>query len=466
MPSVYRGIDYNVMPGFDYDFFVIGAGSGGVRAARIAAGLGARTAIAEARFMGGTCVNVGCIPKKLYAYAAHFAADFEEGAAFGWQKFKKPDFDWSSLKSNKDNEIKRLNGIYENLLKNAGVTLFRGFATFEAANTIRIGEQTLTAEHILIATGGQPWMPDIPGIEHAINSDDFFELTEQPRSVAIVGGGFIATELAGIFKGLGSHVHLIHRGEQLLSGFDQDIRSFYTNCAKRDFDLHLNSEVTKISKTSDGACRVSLSDGNEIEVEKVLFATGRRPATSGLGLERVGVSTEKNGSIIVDSVFESSAKGVYAVGDVINRVNLTPVALGQGQVLARRLFGSSVTDYAWDNIPSAVFSDPQIATVGLTEAQARAEYPEIDIYRSQFRPLKYTLSRKEKYSMMKLIVDRKSDRVLGLHMVGDDAAEIVQGMAVAIKCGATKADFDATVGIHPTAAEEFVTMREPVADKQ
>lgn len=453
------------MSGFDYDFFVIGAGSGGVRAARTAAALGARTAIAEQRFYGGTCVNVGCIPKKLYTYAAHARQEFADSQAYGWQLPAEPRFDWARLKANKDIEINRLNGIYENLLKTAGVDIYQGNAVIQAPNTVRVGEQRFTAEHIVIAVGGQPFMPDIPGIEHAMNSDDFFELSTQPESVFIVGGGYIATELAGIFAGLGTQVTLAHRGNLLLNGFDEDIREFFTDAARGQYRLLLNTEAAAIEKQQTGY-RVQCTDGSSHQVDAVLFATGRQPMTDSLGLAELGIQLSERGSIVVNDEFETACKGVYAVGDVISRLNLTPVALAEGQALARRLFGqaSAVLDY--DLVPAAVFCDPPVASVGMTEAKARQHYPRLDIYKSSFRPLRHTLTGRDSKTLMKMVVDRDSDRVLGLHMAGADAAEIMQGFAVALQMGATKAQLDATLGIHPTSAEEFVTMRTPQPQPQ
>lgn len=451
------------MTNFDYDFFVIGAGSGGVRAARTAAALGARTGIAEERFFGGTCVNVGCIPKKLYTYAAHASQDFADSQAYGWNTGQQPDFDWGRLKANKDKEISRLNGIYKNLLNNVGVTIHDGRATVAGPNTVRIGDRTITAAHILIAVGGRSFMPAIPGIEHAMDSDDFFEMQTQPESILIVGGGYIATELAGVFAGLGTRVTLAHRGHLLLSGFDQDIQSFFTDTIKNQLDVKLHCQVVRIDKLERGY-RVLFHDNTEQVVAAVLFATGRLPSTDNLGLAAAGIDVDDRGAIVVDDHFETTCKGIYAVGDVINRMNLTPVALAEGQALARRLFGSESRTLAYDMIPAAVFSDPQIATVGMTEAEARGRFARIDVYKSRFRPLKHTITGRDSFSLMKMLVDRETDRVVGIHMVGADAAEIMQGFAVALQMGATKAQFDATLGIHPTAAEEFVTMRTPVSE--
>lgn len=451
------------MSTYEYDFFVIGAGSGGVRAARTAAALGARTGIAEARFFGGTCVNVGCIPKKLYTYAAHTRHDIADSAAYGWHMQTPPAFEWSLLKQNKDKEIKRLNGIYKNLLSSAKVDIHEGHARISGANRVTIGDREITAKHILVAVGGQSFMPPVPGIEHAMDSDDFFELTRQPATVLIVGGGYIATELAGVFSGLGSEVTLAYRGDLLLNGFDQDIRAFFTDAIKRYTHLKLNSDIERID-SSGGQKQVLFADGSRQTFDAVLYATGRVPATANLGLVDHGVTLSDVGAIIVDKNFETTLPGVYAVGDVIDRVTLTPVALAEGQALARRLFGGPEQRVSYDLVPAAVFSDPQIATVGMTEAEARSAHQHIDVYRSRFRPLKHTLTGRESFSLMKMLVDRETDRVVGMHMAGDDAAEIMQGMAVAMQAGATKAQFDMTIGIHPTAAEEFVTMRTPVDD--
>lgn len=451
------------MSTYEYDFFVIGAGSGGVRAARTAAALGARTGIAESRFFGGTCVNVGCIPKKLYTYAAHTSHDIADSAAYGWQVQTPPVFEWSLLKQNKDKEIKRLNGIYQNLLSSVGVDIHEGHARISGPNRVSIGDREVTAKHILVAVGGQSFMPPVPGIEHAMDSDDFFELTTQPATVLIVGGGYIATELAGVFAGLGSDVTLAYRGSLLLKGFDQDIRAFFTDAIKGYTHLKLNSDVERIESAGDKK-QVLFTDGTRQSFDAVLYATGRVPATAKLGLAGHGVTLSDVGAIIVDRHFETSMPGVYAVGDVIDRVTLTPVALAEGQALARRLFGGPEQRVSYDLIPAAVFSDPQIATVGMTEAEARGCHQHIDVYRSRFRPLKHTLTGRDSFSLMKMLVDRETDRVVGVHMAGDDAAEIMQGMAVALQAGATKAQFDMTIGIHPTAAEEFVTMRTPVDD--
>lgn len=447
----------------EYDFFVIGAGSGGVRAARTAASLGAKTAIAESKFLGGTCVNVGCIPKKLYSYAAHASLQTRVSESYGWSGSNRA-FDWSVLKKNKDTEIQRLNGIYNNLLVNAGVEIYRGKATITKPGTVEVAGQSIRARHILIATGGEPFIPPIPGAELALDSDGFFALEKQPGGVIVVGGGFIACELAGVFHGLGTEVTLVHRRDKFLTDFDQDISDFYSNRANDQYNARLKTEVVRIEAVpSSEKKHVYFSDGTEQQVDQVIFATGRRPNTAGLNLAEIGVELTAKGAVKVDDSFQTKLSGVYAVGDVIDRVALTPVALAEGQALAHRLFGQqkSKSTVSYELIPSAVFSHPQIATVGLTEQEAKAKGIEFDRYLSRFRPLLYTMGKEDEFSLMKLLVEKGSDKVIGIHMAGDDAAEIMQGMAVALQAGATKADFDSTIGIHPTAAEEFVTMRTP-----
>jgi glutathione reductase (NADPH) len=460
--------EHVLMQEYDYDFFVIGAGSGGVRAARTAAALGARTGIAEARFFGGTCVNVGCVPKKLYTYAAHASQDFADSAGYGWTLGTQARFDWATLKRNKDQEIKRLNGIYRSLLSNAGVDIHECRATLTGPNRVLTARGEVSARHILLAVGGRSSIPTFPGSEFVMDSDDFFDIAEQPASVLIVGGGYIATELAGIFAGLGTQVTLVHRGPILLKGFDHDIQSFFTEAVQAHVDLRLNTEVAHIEQQGSGIQNrycVRFLDGSQLEVGAVLFATGRSPATAEIGLEAAGVNLTTSGAILVDQHFQTNIPGIYAVGDVIERVTLTPVALAEGQALANWLFGGVSPDpLTYEMIPSAVFSDPQIASVGLTEEQARQRFEAVKIYRSRFRPMKHTLSGRQSFSLMKMIVDQESDRVVGIHMAGTDAAEIMQGMAVAMQAGATKKQFDATIGIHPTAAEEFVTMRTAVQD--
>ena len=451
------------MSEYDYDLFTIGAGSGGVRASRMSAALGARVAIAEERYFGGTCVNVGCIPKKLFAYAAHYAEDFEDAAGFGWAA-SKPAFDWPTLVANKDKEIARLNGIYERLLTSAGVTVFKARAEVVDAHTVEVEGRRIRARHILVATGGWPVVPEIPGKEHAITSNEAFHLPRLPKRAVVVGGGYIALEFASIFNGLGVETILSYRGDCLLKVFDNDLGAFLAaEMAKKGVRVCLRSHIQQIERRGETLlCR--LSDGDTIETDLVMYATGRSPNTAGLGLERAGVEMAANGAVIVDENFQTNVPSVHAVGDVIHKVQLTPVALAEGMVVADRLFGSGQRRMDYRFVPTAVFSNPNVATVGLSEAQARREYEEVAIYKSTFTPLKHRLSGRNELTFMKLVVDKRSDRVLGVHMVGADAGEIVQGFAVALVCGATKAQFDATIGIHPTAAEELVTMREPVKD--
>jgi glutathione reductase (NADPH) len=444
---------------YDYDLFVIGAGSGGVRASRIAATRGARVAVAEERYLGGTCVNVGCIPKKLLVYGSEFGEAFDDARAFGWD-VGRPAFDWPRLIANKDREIDRLNGVYERLLVGAGVEIIRGRAELVGPHTTAIDGRQISARYILLATGGWPTKPELPGSELAITSNEAFHLQRMPRRIAIVGGGYIAVEFAGIFHGLGAEVTLIHRGAALLRGFDDDLReALAEEMRKRGLALRLSTTVARIVKGQDGL-RATLNDGDELTADLIMFATGRHPNSHGLGLEAVGVALDAKGAVIVDEQSRSSVPEIYAIGDLTNRKNLTPVAIAEGHALADTLFGGNPRTISYKDIPSAVFSQPPIATVGLTEAEARARYGEIDVYRSSFKPLKHTLTGRDEHALMKLVVDQASGRVVGVHMMGPDAGEIIQGVAIALKCGATKAHFDATIGIHPTAAEEFVTMRQ------
>jgi len=442
---------------YDYDLFVIGAGSGGVRASRMAATYGARVGICEEYRVGGTCVVRGCIPKKLLVYAAHFAEDFEDAAGFGWT-CGAPVFDWPALIAAKDREIDRLNGIYIRNLKAAGVELIEARGTLLDAHTIDLGGRRVSADTILIATGGWPSLPHIPGIEHAITSNEAFHLPHFPRRVVIVGGGYIAVEFAGIFNGLGAEVIQLYRGEQILRGFDRGARDFLADEMRaKGVDVRIDAHVEAIDKKGEGVM-VTLAGGDRIEADIIMYATGRRPNSSGLGLEDIGVATGPGGAIVVDAQSRTSIDNIYAVGDVTDRVNLTPVAIREGAAFAARCFNKAPQTVDYADIPSAVFSQPPLATVGLTEEQAVAEYGRVDIYESRFKPLKNTLSGNSEKTLMKLIVEPKSDRVIGVHMVGAEAAEIIQGVAIAIKGGATRAQFEATVAIHPTAAEEFVTM--------
>ncbi len=449
---------------YDFDLYVIGAGSGGVRAARFAAGFGAKVGVAESRYLGGTCVNVGCVPKKLLVYGAHFAEDFEQAAGFGWS-LDEAQFDWATLIANKDREINRLNGIYRNLLVNSGVTLHEGHARIVAPHTVEINGEHFSAKHILIATGGWPQIPQIPGAEHAISSNEAFFLKTLPKRVLVVGGGYIAVEFAGIFHGLGASTSLLYRGDLFLRGFDGAVRKhLQEELTKRGMDLQFNADIERIDRQADGSLNVTLKDGRKLETDCVFYATGRRPMLDNLGLENTAVKLDQKGFVEVDELYQTAEPSILAIGDVIGRVQLTPVALAEGMAVARRLFKPEqyrLVDYQM--IPTAVFSLPNIGTIGLTEEQAREAGHEVQIFESRFRPMKLTLTECQERTLMKLVVDAKTDKVLGCHMVGPEAGEIVQGLAIALKAGATKRDFDETIGVHPTAAEEFVTMRTPVA---
>jgi len=452
------------MAKYDYDFFVIGAGSGGVRAARIAAGHGARVGVAEEWHLGGTCVNVGCVPKKLLVYASHFAEEFEDAGGFGWTVGERS-FSWSRLIENKNAEITRLNGVYRRLLDGAGVRIHEARATFADPHTIAVGGETVTAERILVATGGRPTVPDVPGREHVITSNDAFFLDTLPKRIVIVGGGYIAVEFAGIFHGLGSRVTQLYRGPLFLRGFDDDLRECLAEeMIKKGIDLRFNSVVEDISR-EDGESGprylVDLADRETIEADLVMYATGRHPNTDSLGLDKAGVETDAGGAVVIGRSWQSSVPHIYAIGDVTDRIQLTPVAIAEGHALADALFGPRGREVSYDDVPSAVFSKPNLATVGLTESEARRMHAGIDVYKSAFKPMKHTLSGRDERTLMKLIVERATDRVIGIHMIGPEAGEIIQGLAVAMKAGATKAQFNATIGIHPTAAEEFVTMRTP-----
>jgi glutathione reductase (NADPH) len=447
----------------ELDLFVIGAGSGGVRAARMAAASGARVAVAEARFLGGTCVNVGCVPKKLFVYASSYARHMRDAPGFGWS-IGATSFDWSTLRDAKDREIVRLNGVYRGLLEGAGVEIIDGRARLRDAHTVVVGERVCTSDRILVATGGRPVRPAIPGHELGLVSDDMFHLDELPDRIVVLGGGYIAVEFAGILAGLGVDVVQLYRGPMFLRGFDDDIRRALADDMRHaGIDLRFEANVDELTRAGAGV-RARLTDGNTVEADAVLFATGRLPNTADLGLEEVGVGLESNGAVVVDPHSRTTVPGIFAVGDCTDRMALTPVALAEAMAFVRTEFLGEPTTVDYAHVPTAVFSQPQIGTVGLTECEARAVYhDDVEIYRSQFRPMQHTLSGREETTVMKLVVRRSDRKVLGVHVLGADAAEIVQGFAVALVCGATKEQLDRTIGIHPTAAEELVTMRQPVA---
>ncbi len=448
------------MDKFDYDLFVIGAGSGGVRAARIASSFGARVAITEDRYLGGTCVNVGCVPKKLLVYASHFSEDFENARGFGWQ-VGSTDFNWQQLINNKNTEIERLNDVYGKILDDAEVKLVEGHGTLVDKHTVAVDGKQFSAERILIATGGWPSIPDIPGKEYVISSNEVFFLDTLPEKIIIAGGGYIAVEFAGIFNGLGVDTTLLYRGPLFLRGFDHDVRKFLAEeMKKKGIKLKFETNIDSIEKT-DNQLLATLTDGSTLAGDQVLYATGRKPKTEGMGIESLGINLDKDAAIVVNDQYQTNIPSVYAVGDVTNRVKLTPVALAEGMFLARHLYNNETIPVEYENIPTCVFSQPNIGTVGLTEEEARDNYEQIDIYKSSFTPMKHTLSGDDEKTFMKLIVDKITDRVIGVHMVGPEAGEIMQGIGIAMKAGASKADFDRTIGIHPTTAEEFVTMREP-----
>ncbi|MFZ5959037.1 glutathione-disulfide reductase [Pseudomonas knackmussii] len=449
---------------FDFDLFVIGAGSGGVRAARFAAGFGARVAVAESRYLGGTCVNVGCVPKKLLVYGAHYHEDFEQASGFGWS-LGEARFDWPTLIANKNREIQRLNGIYRNLLVNSGVSLLEGHARILDAHTVEVAGQRFSTANILIATGGWPQVPEIPGKEHAITSNEAFFLERLPKRVIVVGGGYIAVEFASIFQGLGAQTTLLYRRDLFLRGFDRGVREHLRDeLTKKGMDLQFNADVARIDKQADGSLLATLKDGRVLEADCVFYATGRRAMLDNLGLENVSVALDDNGFISVDEAYRTSEPSIRAIGDVIGRVPLTPVALAEGMAVARHLFRpEEYRPLDYKLIPTAVFSLPNIGTVGLTEDEARAAGHKVKLFESRFRALKLTLTESQEKTLMKLVVDAETDKVLGCHMVGPEAGEILQGIAIALRAGATKQVFDETIGVHPTAAEEFVTMRSPVA---
>jgi glutathione reductase (NADPH) len=463
------------MTAFDYDLLVIGAGSGGVRASRMAAQSGARVAVVEAGPLGGTCVNVGCVPKKLFVYGSHFPEAFEDAQGYGFT-VSPPSFSWATLRDNKTREIERLNGVYGNLLSGAGVTILRGQARITGAQEVTVGGTVYRAERILIATGSTPSLPTIPGIEHAVTSFEMFYLDALPKRAVVVGGGYIAVEFASILHGLGVDTTLVYRGPLILRGFDADVRGFVMEeLRKLGITLRLETDVQALSRDAQGALTLTLhersSEGEDeqgrsgastLTTDLVMYATGRHPLTAGLGLEAVGVALGEDGRVLVNEQFQTSVPSIYALGDVINRAQLTPVAIREAMAFTEQAFGTvAVPPVDYDLIPTAVFCQPNIGTVGPTEEVARQKHGPLAIYEATFRPMKHTLTGREERTFMKLIVRRSDDRVVAAHMVGPDAGELIQGLAVAIVAGATKAQFDATVGIHPTAAEEFVTMRTP-----
>jgi len=444
---------------YDFDLFVIGAGSGGVRAARMAASKGKKVAIAEASDLGGTCVNVGCVPKKLFVYASQFPELFQASCGYGWSQQQPASFDWSILRDNKTTEIQRLNGIYQQLLDNSGATLFNGRAIIESPHQLSVNGTSYSAKTIIIATGGWPYIPKFPGSELAISSNEMFYLEQLPESAVVVGGGYIAVEFAGILNGLGVETHLVYRGSQLLKAFDPEVASWVQQgMREKGITIYLNTEVEKIIQ-KDQQLVINLNQGESIQAGLALYATGRKANTAHLGIENTQVALNSNGSIEVDKYFQTAEPSIYALGDVIDRVQLTPVAIQEAMVLVDHLYGDNSLDIDYNHIPTAVFSQPELATVGLTEAQAKQQYRQIKVYQSDFKPMFNTLGGGSERIFIKLIVDQASDRVVGCHMVGDHAAEIIQGVAIAIKAGATKAHFDATIGIHPSTAEELVTLR-------
>ncbi len=450
------------MSDFTFDLLVIGAGSGGVRASRMAAQRGARVAVVDCAPLGGTCVNLGCIPKKLYSFASHYAEAFEESHGFGWTVAPAV-FDWPTLKANRATEISRLNAVYAKLLTDAGVEVIRGRARVCGAHEVDVDGTRYSARHLLVATGGHPTVPAIPGRDLVVTSNEIFDLPTFPERLVVVGGGYIACEFASIFQGLGAAVTQLYRGEQILRGFDDEVRDFVAGeMRKKGVDLRTRADVERVERRADGLA-LTLVDGSVLAADTVLYATGRHPNTAGLGLAEQGVALTPNGAVAVDAHYETSVPSIHALGDVIDRVQLTPVALAEAMALVDRLFGAGERSVDYALIPTAVFTHPNIGTVGLSERQARERFGNVRVFRSEFRALRHTLSGNTERTLMKLVVDGASDRVVGLHIVGADAGEIVQGFAVAMRAGATKAVFDSTIGIHPTMAEEFVTMRQAVA---
>ncbi|MFP2926347.1 glutathione-disulfide reductase [Pyxidicoccus sp. 3LG] len=454
------------MARYDFDLFTLGGGSGGVAASRRAGSHGARVALCEDRDLGGTCVHRGCVPKKLLVYGSHFHEEFQDAAGYGWT-VPEPTFDWGKLLAAKDQELKRLGGVYARLLRDSGVTVVEGRGRLVDAHTVEVAGKQYTAERILVATGSRPYLPpDVTGIEHALTSDDALSFPQLPKRLAIVGGGYIGVELACIFHGLGTKVTMLIRGSTVLTGFDGDVRAFLTEeLRKKGIELQVDTFVRDIEKRADGVSLLTRA-GETLEADAVLYATGRVPNTAGLGLEEAGVTLDARGAVVVNEWSRSSVENIYAVGDVTDRLNLTPVAIAEGRAVAETLYNNNPVKMDHTNVPSAVFSQPPVSSVGLTELEARERHGKVDVYVASFKPMKHTLSGRNERTLMKLVVERASNRVLGCHMVGTDAPEIIQGLAVAVKCGVTKAVLDSTVGIHPTAAEEFVTMRDRRPDPE
>lgn len=445
---------------YDYDLLVIGAGSGGVRAARMSAQKGARVAVVESRYLGGTCVNVGCVPKKLFVYASEFAQSFRDSKGYGYTVDEMPRFNWDVLRDNKNAEIQRLNGIYQRLLETPGVEILHGEGAFISPHEVKVGSEVYSAKNILIATGSWPVKSQIPGHEHTLTSNEFFYMEHFPKDVIVVGGGYIAVEFAGILNGLGANTHLIYRGEPVLRGFDETVRHFVSNeLIQSGINLHYHTTIERVDRLDNGRLSATLHNGEVMEADEIINATGRKALVEPLNLEAAGVKIAHHGNLDVNEHYQTNVEHIYAVGDVIGRVQLTPVALAEGMYISEHLFGDTPRPVNYDLIPTAVFCQPNIGTVGMTEQQAALDYDEVRVFESDFKPMKNTLSGSSERMYMKLLVEAESDLVIGCHMVGPDAGEIIQGIGVAMNAGATKADFDRTIGIHPTAAEEFVTMR-------
>lgn len=447
----------------DFDLFVIGAGSGGVACARRAGAFGARVGICEDSRVGGTCVNRGCIPKKLYVYASHFGEEFADAAGYGWS-VDAPRFEWGALVAAKEKELKRLNGVYMRLLEGSGVRYFATRGRLLDANAVEVGGETVTADTVVIATGAWPALPEIPGIEHAITSNEAFDLPELPRRIVIVGGGYVACEFAGIFNGLGTETVLLYRGEKILRGFDDDLRTLLMEeMQAKGVDLRVEDNVEKIERKGR-RLRAHTTRGEALEADRVMFATGRVPNTHGIGLVEAGIELARNGAVVVDAWSRSTVSNIYAIGDCTDRLNLTPVAIHEGRCLAETLYNDNPTKPDHRNVPTAVFSQPELGTVGMTETEARAEYGAVEVYKTRFRPLKHTLTENPETVFQKLVVARANGRVLGCHLLGAGAGELIQVLGILIKAEATKAQFDATIPVHPTSAEELVTLREAMKE--